>query len=84
MDISDVNLRHLRAIAEIAVTSRVGSAAERVHLSQPAVTQGLLKLEAGLGAKLFDRGSTGMEPTAFGEAFIHRADELYRSVSVRT
>lgn len=76
MEIGSVNLRHVRAIVEIASTKRVSLAAERVHLSQSAVTQGLLKLENGLQAKLFYRGGIGMEPTPFGDVFIPRCERV--------
>ena len=47
-------------------------AAERIHLSQPAITQALAKLEARLGAKLFVFGADGMRPTEIGRLFHDR------------
>lgn len=68
------NLRHLRAFAEVARQGGVSKASAVVHLSQPAVTQALAKLEARLGAALFDRTSGGMVATAEGAAFQTRVD----------
>lgn len=58
-----LNLRHLRAIAEIAGRGTLSAAAEAVGLSQPALTQGLGKLERQLGLKLFERRSDGVVAT---------------------
>ena len=59
----DLNLRHLRAVAAIRRCGSVSRAAGEVALSQPAVTQGVAKLEAQLGLRLFERGPSGMVPT---------------------
>jgi LysR family transcriptional regulator, regulator for genes of the gallate degradation pathway len=58
-----LNLRHL---ATIAATTRLGSlsaAAQAVHLTQPALTQGISKLEQQLGQPMFDRRPDGMNAT---------------------
>ena len=76
------NLRHLRAFAAAVEHGGATRAAERVHLSQPAVTQALAKLEARLGAKLFVIGADGMRPTELGRLFherVARALELIES-----
>ncbi len=39
------NLRHLRAFQEIAACQSISHAAARIHLTQPAITQALAKLE---------------------------------------
>ncbi len=54
------NLRHLRVFLAIAETGSITRAAEAARLSQPAVTQGLTRLEAALGAALFRRGPQGL------------------------
>lgn len=67
-----LNLRHLRAALE---TGRLGStigAATAVNLTQPAVTQGLGKLEAQIGLPLFERRHDGMAPTAAQRLFAPR------------
>ena len=66
------NLRHLRAFVAAVEHGGATRAAERVHLSQPAVTQALAKLEVRLGAKLFVIGADGMQPTALGRVFHER------------
>jgi DNA-binding transcriptional LysR family regulator len=43
-----------------------------VNISQPALTQGIVKLEHQLGHVLFERRPTGMVPTAAGELVLER------------
>jgi DNA-binding transcriptional LysR family regulator len=68
------NLRHLRAFREVAHCHGVSAAAAREHLSQPAVTQAIAKLENALNVKLFERRRDGMFPTAIGAAYLARVE----------
>jgi LysR family transcriptional regulator, regulator for genes of the gallate degradation pathway len=70
----DLNLRHLRAVAAIRRCGAVSRAAGEVALSQPAVTQGIAKLEDRLGLRLFDRGPAGMVPTPAGARLAERVE----------
>ncbi|RYD92547.1 MAG: LysR family transcriptional regulator, partial [Sphingomonadales bacterium] len=70
-----LNLRHLRAAAMVAHTGSVSAAADRISLSQPALTQGIAKLEAQLATPLFERHAKGMEPTAAGQLLAVRTEE---------
>jgi DNA-binding transcriptional LysR family regulator len=70
------NLRHLRAFLEVANCHQVAAAAERVHLSQPAVTQAVAKLERRFGVRLFDRRPSGMVATGTGAVFQSRVERL--------
>ena len=67
------NLRHLRAFCEVADHRSITQAAERVFLSQPAITQAIAKLERQLNNRLFDRMSDGMRPTEAGRLYAQRA-----------
>lgn len=73
----DLNLRHLRAIGHIVIERSLNRAADAAGLSQPALTQGLGKIERQLGTKLFDRQPDGMTPTAAGLALAERADRAF-------
>jgi LysR family transcriptional regulator, regulator for genes of the gallate degradation pathway len=66
------NLRHLRVFLAVADTSSVTRAAKACHVSQPAVTQSISKLETTLGAPLFTRTPHGLFLNAEGEAFSRR------------
>lgn len=63
-------LQHFLLIAEHGTFTR---AARRAHLSQPALTASIQRLEGDLGARLFVRGRGGAELTAAGEALVPRA-----------
>jgi DNA-binding transcriptional LysR family regulator len=69
----DLNLRHLRALLAIREHGSITAAANVVSLSQPALTQGLGKLERQFGYTFFERRSGGMVPTPVGEIVIERA-----------
>lgn len=74
ISVHDLNWRHLLAVAQIGRSGALVAAAEAVHLSQPALTQALLRLEQGLDTPLFHRAPRGMTPTQAGELFIARID----------
>jgi DNA-binding transcriptional LysR family regulator len=57
------NIRHLAAMAAVVEQGSVSLGARQVNLTQPAVTQGIAKLEAQLGLPLFERQPGGMVPT---------------------
>jgi len=56
------NLRHLAAVAAVVGRGSVSAAAGAVHLTQPAVTQAIARVEALLGLQLFERRTDGMTP----------------------
>ena len=49
------------------------AAAGRLHLSQPAISKMLMEAEVVFGADLFERSRQGVQPTAAGNAAVHRA-----------
>lgn len=80
IDIRTSNLRHLRAFCEVVRCRSVSHASEQVHLSQPAITQALTKLEAQLDTSLFERRSAGMFPTNAGALFNDRVTRALRLI----
>ena len=77
MDIELRLLRHARALAEHRNYAR---AARALRLSQPALSRSIRTLEAHVGARLFDRGRSGAEPTDAGRVFLeHAAGVLARA-----
>jgi DNA-binding transcriptional LysR family regulator len=60
---NEFNLRHLRAMVAAARCGTLSAAARVVNLTQPALTQGIAKLERQIGVTLFGRRPGGMEPT---------------------
>lgn len=72
MRVSQLNLRHLAAVAEIAELGSIGAAASVVNLTQPAITQALARLEAQLGQPLFERRHDGMTATPAADLLVPR------------
>ena len=67
-----VSLRHLRSALYVAELKNVTRAADKLNRSQTTVTKAIFELESTLGKRLFDRTSTGMMPTVYGEALAQR------------
>lgn len=71
----ELNLRHLRAVAAIEASGSLSAAALAVSLSQPALTQGLARLEGQLCVALFKRRPDGMRTTSAGTIVAARGTE---------
>ena len=81
MNVWDLNLRHLLAVARIVEFGTVSAAATAVNLSQPAVTQALSRLEGQIGMPLFDRRHDGMVPTVAALLLAPRIDAAMARMS---
>lgn len=68
-----MELYQLRTFATVAEERHLTRAAERLHLSQPAVSGHVKALEVELGVRLFERASSGMELTVTGRDLLERA-----------
>jgi len=80
MDIWRFNLRHLKAAAKIAELGTINAAAQAVNLSQPAITQALVRLEQQLGLPLFERRHDGMLPTEAADLLVPRIEAAFDHV----
>ena len=63
----------LRQFLLVVEHGTVTEAARHAHLSQPALSAALVRLETYFGARLLSRGRHGATPTAAGDALIPRA-----------
>lgn len=77
---NDVTLRQLRYFAAAARTGRFSMAAADEHVSQSAVTNAVLALEAQLGVRLFDRHPHGVTLTPEGHNFHRRTQDILDSL----
>lgn len=68
-----MKIRHLQCFLEVARLGHVGRAADRLAVTQPAVSKTLRELEEILGVRLFERTPKGLALTPFGEVFQHHA-----------
>src|SRR5579859_889983 len=69
----DVDTRLLRYFAAVAAEGNLTRAAQRLYVSQPALTKQIKQLESQLGVRLFSRSWAGMTLTAAGQALADRA-----------
>src|SRR3954453_23384273 len=72
----DVDTRLLRYFAVVAEEGHLTRAAQRLFISQPALTKQIKQLEAQLGVTLFVRSRAGMALTEPGQALAERAAAL--------
>lgn len=70
-------LRYFCAVARHGTFTR---ASEIEHVAQPSLSQQILKLEAELGARLFDRLPRSAKLTVFGKAFLPKAERILREL----
>jgi len=79
-----VQLRHLRCLVAIAQECHLARAADRLSLSQPAVTKTLAELEVLAGARLVERGTAGRRGvqglSAAGEQLLAHALRVLEAV----
>ncbi len=71
-----MELHQLRYFVAIAETENFTRAAERSHVSQPSLSQQILKLESEVGHKLFHRLGRKAVLTEAGVAFLDRARRI--------
>ena len=71
-----MELYQLRTFAAIAEEGHLTRAAERLHLSQPAVSGQIKALENEFEVRLFDRVSKGMELTTAGRELLAQASKV--------
>lgn len=70
------DLGELRAFIAVAELASFRAAAEAIHLSQPALSRRIDKLEGALAVRLFDRDTRNVELTAVGRDFARKARTL--------
>ncbi|HSW06516.1 LysR family transcriptional regulator [Aquabacterium sp.] len=73
--------RQLNAFLAIVDHGSLGRAAEALHITQPALSRTIKRLEGQLGAALFDRYSKGMALSAIGHALLPHARLLQRETA---
>jgi DNA-binding transcriptional LysR family regulator len=77
-------LRDLHVFTSVVQLGSMAKAAQRLGVSQPAVSEVIAGLEHALGVRLLDRKPRGVEATVYGGALVKRSlaafDELKQSI----
>ena len=71
-----MNLRQLQYAVMLSEAESFSQLAEKLNITQPALSKHILTLEKELGVQLFDRTTMPLGLTAAGEFFIKEAKEL--------
>ncbi|MGV8874530.1 MAG: LysR family transcriptional regulator [Rhodococcus sp. (in: high G+C Gram-positive bacteria)] len=76
----DVSLRHFRYFETLASELNYRRAAERLFISQPALSAAIRQLERLVGDRLFDRDTRSVSLTAVGDQWLPHVQSALRSV----
>ncbi len=75
-----MELHQLRYFLAVVKTGSFSRAAESCHVAQPSLSQQILKLEAELSERLFERSRRQATLTGAGELFRQRAENVLREI----
>ena len=73
-------IRQLRAFVQVHQLRKLGAAADKLFVTQSAVSMLIRQLEDGLGARLFDRTTRSLQPTAAATEMLATAERILRDV----
>jgi DNA-binding transcriptional LysR family regulator len=80
-----IKLQDLHVLMTVVKAGTMGKAAERLRITQPAISRSIAGLEHALGVRLLDRYRRGVEPTEYGRALLDGGaavfDDLHRAVT---
>ena len=77
----ELETRHLKLVAAIAAEGSVTRAAQRLHLTQSALSHQLRDLEEHLGTPVFERLSKKMVLTPAGERLLRAAEQVLEELA---
>ena len=73
-----ISLRRMRYLVTLAEEKNFTSAANILYISQPTLSQEIMKMEQEFGFKLFNRSSRSVSPTKEAERLISEAEVLLK------
>jgi DNA-binding transcriptional LysR family regulator len=75
-----MDIQNLRAFMAVADTNSFSRAADKLHLTQPAISKRIINLEQDLKARLFDRIGWQLSLTEAGECLLPRARHILQLI----
>ncbi len=72
----DIELKRLQQVMVVARTGSFSSAAEELHITQPALSRSINTLEERYGIRIFERGRGGATLTSVGRQVVEEAATL--------
>lgn len=75
-----LKIRHLRVVAALADLGLVGAVAERLHVTQPAVSKQIAEIERTLGLPIVTRRRNRLFLTPVGERLAHHARQVLHQI----
>lgn len=75
------NLNNYKVFYNVAKYKSLSKAAEKLYISQPAISKSLAKLEEGLETKLFERTSKGVVLTSEGEVLYKHIETAFDNIT---
>ena len=72
-----LNYHHLRYFWTVAKEGSLARAAEKLHISQPSISEQIRELESALGEKLFQREGRNNKLTDAGQVVFGYAEEIF-------
>ena len=70
-----MDINQLVYFTDVAKTQNMGKSAENLHISQPALSMSIKRLENELGTELFDRHNHSIFLNSYGRLFLRYAEE---------
>lgn len=75
------NINLLNVFIEVAKAGNITKAAEKLYISQPAITKAIKQLESEIGGSLFERKNKGVILTPEGEAIYNKVKPLLEDLA---
>ena len=75
------NLNYYKVFYTVANTESISKAADKLFISQPAVSKSISNLEESLGTKLFDRGSRGVSLNEEGRILYEHLKNAFDTIT---